>query len=180
MSRKKTLVSDNEATPDNLAETVLESVSEEKSEKKSEPSVSDLQAHIERLENMLRATADAGRLMNFETQQSQGKKPIKVKLSQYAGGLIIGWRTIKDQLIQHPTTGKLVGEEQQYELMVQLPTGDIKKEIVNSYQAFSEARYGSRIEAEVIGKREGYGGELTFELALPDGGRLLLDSRFIN
>lgn len=147
---------------------------------KSEPTVSDLQAQIARLENMLRSTADAGRLMNFDTQQTQGKKPIKVKISEYAGGLIIGWRTVKDQLIQHPTTGKLVGEEQQYELMVQLPNGDIKKEIVNSYQAFSDARYNSRIEVEVVGKREGYGGELTFELALPSGGRLLLDGRFIN
>lgn len=172
MPKKKPVV--NEETP------IEEVKVSNKVSKETEPTNAELKAHIDRLEGMLRSTADAGRLMNFETQQSQGKKPIKVKLSQYAGGLIIGWRTVKDQLIQHPTTGKLVGEEQQYELMVQLPNGDVVKHMVNSYAAFSEARYGVRIEAEVIGKREGYGGELTFELALPDGGRLLLDSRFIN
>lgn len=179
MPRKKALETDI-VQPVDVTSTEPGVLPVKEEQPKTEPTNAELKAQIERLEAMLRSTADAGRLMNFETQQSQGKKPVRVKLSQYAGGLIIGWRTIKDQLIQHPTTGKLVGEEQQYELMVQLPTGDIKKEIVNSYQAFSEARYGNRIEADVVGKREGYGGEMTFELMLLDGNKILLDSRFIN
>src|SRR5882724_4590766 len=50
---------------------------------------------------MLTEVADKGRVFNYENAQPQ-KKAMMVKLSLFNGGLIVGWRTLKDELIKHP------------------------------------------------------------------------------
>lgn|SRR3990167_1142204 len=127
---------------------------------------------------MLYEVADKGRVANYENQR-QGKKPFKVHLSKYLGGVIVGWRTIKDKAVYHPTTGKQVGEEQEYELLLD-KNGTIEKVLVNGYPSFTDARYQERIECEVKGKKEDFDGKLTFDVVLPEGRVLSLDSRFVN
>jgi len=130
---------------------------------------------------MLTEVADKGRVFNYENQQAGAqKKSMKVKLSEYTGGIITGWRTIKDVLVKHPQTGATVGEQQQYELLILMPDGHIEKVILDGYSAFSGARYDNRIDAIVISKSEDFQGNTEFELQL-DGGRVIkMSSRFVN
>jgi len=154
--------------------------------------ISDVQALREELETlkkehtedqeklkMLVEVADRGRVLNYESQRV-GKKPMKVNLSVFQGGFITGWRTLKDVLVKNPTTGLTVGEEQQYEVLVLDKEGNTQTITVNSYPAFTDARYAERVEVEVVGKREDWSGSVTFDLLLPDGRTLPLDSRFVN
>lgn len=128
---------------------------------------------------MLYEVADKGRVFNYESSRAE-KKPLRVKLSVYNGNIVIGWRTIKDELVKHPTTGRTVGENQEYELLLLSKEGVSSKVIVNGYPAFSAARYDSRIEAEVTGRKEDWNGEVTFDLSLPDGRTIPLNARFVN
>ena len=128
---------------------------------------------------MLYEVSDKGRVFNYESKKS-AKKPFKVKLSAYKGGIIIGWRTVKDILIKNPTTGLTVGEEQQYEVVILDRDGTTRKDLISGYPAFSEARYTERIEAEVIGRREDYQGNIDFDLLLSDGRQVPLNSKFVN
>ena len=128
---------------------------------------------------MLYEVADKGRIFNYEAGKTE-KKPIEVKLSLYGGGIIVGWRTIKDTLVKHPTTGRTVGEEQEYELLILDKENNTSKAIVVGYPAFSDARYTERIEAEVAGKKEDWNGDITFDVKLPDGRVIPLGSRFVN
>src|SRR3989304_1645074 len=65
---------------------------------------------------MLYDVADKGRVFNYENK-TLNKKPIIIKLALYKDGVIIGWKTIKDELIKHPTTGLTIGEIQEYEVL---------------------------------------------------------------
>ncbi len=129
--------------------------------------------------DMLTAVADKGRVYNYENQRAE-KKPMKVKLSVFKDGVIVGWRTLKDELVKHPTTGLVVGEVQEYEILVHGKDGKPAKYPVNGYPAFNAARYDERIEVEVKGKREDWAGNMTFDVMLPDGQILSMDSRFVN
>ena len=128
---------------------------------------------------MLYEVADKGRVFNYENSNAE-KKPMKVKLSEYGGGLIIGWKTLKDELVKHPTTGLVVGENQEYELLILNADGQTTRVIISGYPAFSNSRYSSRIEAEVIGKSEDYNGNITYNLLLSDGRQISLAGQFIN
>lgn len=128
---------------------------------------------------MLKAVADKGRVFNYESNKTE-KKPIKVKLSVFNGGIIIGWQTLKDRLIKNPTTGMTVGEEQSYEVLVLDAKNETKTIQIEGYPAFSNARYDERIEAEVIGKKEDWNGEVTYTIRLNDGREIELNGRFVN
>jgi len=128
---------------------------------------------------MLYATADKGRIFNYESGKAQ-KKPLRIKLSEYNGGIIVGWRTVKDELIPHPTTGKLMGEVQQYEILLDKGDEGIEKILINGYPNFSEARYGKRFEAEVKSRSEDFEGNIKFDIELDNGRIITLDSRFVN
>lgn len=129
---------------------------------------------------MLEHVADKGRLMNYENNQGPKKKPMKAHLSLYGEGIITGWRTVKDELIKHPSTGAVIGETQEYELLILGKDDSITKTSVVGYPAFSNSRYNERIEVEIIGKKEDFDGKITFDVKLPDGRVIKLDPRFIN
>ena len=129
--------------------------------------------------DMLYDVADRGRITNYENQRAE-KKPLKVKLSRFGGGIITAWRTVKDELVKHPTTGLTVGEVQEYEVVISGDDGDIRKLTVNGYPSFSNARYTERIEVEVIGKKEDYQGNITFDVMLPNQKVVAIDARFVN
>lgn len=163
----------------------------EEQTKKEESSVdvSALLAKVEALEKkdaenqeklkLLYEVADKGRLMNYEAGKAN-KKPLFVKLSRYQGKIIVGWRTVKDMLVKHPTTGAVVGEEQEYEVLLLDEEGKIGKAKISGYPAFSDARYSDRIEVEVVGKKEDFDGKVEYDVRLPDGRITTLDVRFVN
>lgn len=128
---------------------------------------------------MLYAVADKGRVFNYESSKST-KKPTKVKLSTLDDKIIIGWRTLTDRLIKNPTTGLTVGEEQKYEVLLYDKDSNTTKVEIDSYVRFSDIRYANRIECEVLGKKEDFNGNMTFEISLPDGRTLNLDGKFLN
>jgi len=129
---------------------------------------------------MLYDVADKGRLFNWEQRQKKDKKPQKVALSIYGGKTVVGWRTVKDELIQDPRSGRTVGENQEYELLLLDDNGANSVQALSGYLNFSNARYDKRIECEVLGRSENFDGKITYEVGLPDGRRINLDSRFVN
>lgn len=149
------------------------------SDPKIEISKSQLDAIMGKLK-MLEAVADKGRLYNYETSQKSDKKPMRIKLSLFGGGIITGWRMAKDIPVFHPQTGAQVGEQQEVEVMILDNEGNIKLNTFNSYKAFTDARYADRIEAEVIGKSTSFDDKVTFDVKLPDGRVIKLDSAFVN
>ncbi len=142
----------------------------------SEEQLSDIMGKLKMLEHV----ADKGRLMNYESNQTPKKKSLKAQLSLYGEGIITGWRTVKDELIKHPTTGSVVGETQEYELLILNKDDTITKASIVGYPAFSNARYNERIEVEITGKKEDFDGKISYDVRLPDGRVIKLDPRFIN
>lgn len=128
---------------------------------------------------MLYNVADKGRIYNYESQRAE-KKALKVKLSIFNDKVIVGWRTLKDELIKDSRTGATIGETQQYELALLDKAGNINNVTIDGYVNFSNARYTQRIEVEVVGRKEDWEGNQTFDVRLPDGRKVSLDSRFVN
>lgn len=128
---------------------------------------------------MLYEVADKGRVVNYESKNAE-KKPFKVKLSVFRDGIIVGWRVVKDELVKHPTTGLTMGEVQEFELLILDKDGQTNKVTVNGYPAFSDARYTSRIDAEVVSKSTDFEDNTSFDVKLPDGKIIKLDARFVN
>src|SRR3990167_1096328 len=89
---------------------------------------------FDRLQSFVYGTADKGRALAFEKKQSPDKKPFRVKLSHHAGGYIIGWKTVNDDKVFNPTTGKQVGEVYSVELAILMPDGKENKATVDSYK----------------------------------------------
>ncbi len=129
---------------------------------------------------MLTEVADRGRMLNYQSKKDPTKKPMKVNLSVYDDRILVGWRTLKDRLITNPTTGLTIGEEQEYELILLDKESSIHKEIIQGYPRFSDIRYSERVEGEVVGKREDLEGKIDYDVLLPDGREISVDSRFIN
>lgn len=145
-------------------------------------SIEDLKKKDEENQNklkMLYDVADKGRVMNYESKNFS-KKPFKVFLSKYNGGIITSWQVLKDELITHPVTGAKVGESQEIKVTLLNPDGTTLDKIFLNYPAFSDARYNERIECEVTGKEEDFEGRLIFKLQLPNGTILKQDARFVN
>lgn len=129
---------------------------------------------------MLTSVADKGRVYNYESQNNTEKKLKKVKLSKYNGGFVIAWEVQKDELVKHPITGATIGENQQIQVKILMPNGDIIAKDFSSYASFSNARYDERAECTVIGSSEDYNGKILWTLALPDGRNLTIDPRYVN
>lgn len=129
---------------------------------------------------MLYDVADKGRLFNWESKQKGGDQGRHVKLSVVDGKILVGWRTLRDELVHDPKTGRTVGEFQQYELLLYGEDGQHSTRVVDGYLNFSNLRYENRIECQILGKSENYEGKVTFEIGLPDGRKTILDSRFVN
>lgn len=129
---------------------------------------------------MLYEVADKSRVFNYEAQKAGQKKPLRVKLSLYRGNVIVGWRTVKDESVYHPTTGKQIGEVQQYEVLLRNNEGQITKALIDGYKGFSDARYTERVECEVVSKKEDWEGKMAFDVKLPNNDIVSVDTRFVN
>jgi len=176
----KTNVPLSDGTAPNIPEEDTESntSSEEKTEETIQIKKEEWENVQEQLK-MLYEVADKGRVFNYENTRAKSK-PFKIKLGRFQNGIVIGWRTAKDQLIKHPTTGKTIGEKQEFELELLMPNNDRKKVLIDGYSTFSDARYNERIEVEVVNRKEDWKGNTKYEVKLPDGRSIEIDSRFAN
>ena len=130
---------------------------------------------------MLQDVADKGRVFNYESRKAAlGKKSKRIKLSVFDGKFVIGWATLKDNLIKSPSTGLVVSEEQQYEVVLLGPDDSISKVKIDSYSRFTDIRYTERVEVDVVSQSEDYDGKITFNVKLPDGREIKLGSQFLN
>ena len=157
---------------------------EEVSDKANEPETISIPKteweQVQKTLEMLKSVADKGRVYNYESAQKTDRKPKRVKLGKYDGGYIVAWETHKDELVKHPITGATIGENQQIQVKVLMPDGNILTKDFNSYVSFSNARYDERIEVEVVGVAEDYNGKITWTLALPDGRHITILPAFVN
>lgn len=129
---------------------------------------------------MLYEVADKGRVFNWESKQNKPGQGQRIKVSVLEGKYVIGWRTVRDELITDPRTGSTVGELQQYEIQLLEKDGSSSFRTLNGYKAFSDLRYDQRVDCQVLSRSESYDGTLKFRVGLPDGREYELDSRFIN
>ncbi len=139
-----------------------------------------LNAESQKNYQMLYAVADKGRLFNWESKQGGGSQGQKVKLSIVDNKVLVGWKTLRDELVHDPKTGRTTGEFQQYELLLYGNDGQHSTKIVDGYLNFSNLRYENRIDCQVLGRSESYEGKITFEVGLEDGRKVNLDGRFVN
>ena len=145
-----------------------------------EETITVSRAEFDRLKEFVYGTADKGRAMSFEKKQTPEKKPFRVNLSRYAGGYITGWKTVNDDKVFNPTTGKQVGEVYTVELAILKPDGITEVATVSGYKKFDDVRYADRVDCEVVGRSEDYDGTTKFKVQLPDNRVIDLDARFVN
>lgn len=131
---------------------------------------------------MLESVADKGRMFDYESKQKQDKKPISVKISIFDDKYIVGWRTLKFELGRNPATGRetFAGETALYEITLLDKEGNKTTQEVTGYSGFSSARYDKRVDCPVLSKKETMEGESLYEVQLPDGQKVELESRFLN
>lgn len=154
-------------------------------------SIEAIMARINRLESenaakdakiaMLEDVADKGRVLNYQSKNNPGKKEMRANISIVGNNsYLVGWRTMKDELIKHPTSGLTIGESQEFELMILKEDDTLEKITVNGYPAFSNTRYDKRVEVEVISKEEDFDGNVKFKVKLPDGRIIGMRAEFLN
>ena len=145
-----------------------------------EETVTVSRKEFDELKSLVQATADKGRLYNYQRNREE-KEPMKIMVSRHGGGIVIGWRTVKDKKILNPSTGLQTGEEYVAELVILKPDGKEEKlEVTGTYKNFSDIRYADRVEATVVGKTTDYQGKTTFTVNLPDGQTVELAENFVN
>lgn len=128
---------------------------------------------------ILYAVADKGRVFNYENR-NQEKKQKEFKLSTQDGKIMIGWRTAKDEEIFDPRTSTKVGETQIMEILWLDKEGNKSTETVNGYGNFTKIKYANRIVCREVKWSEDFAGNIVYDVSLPDGRIISLDSRFVN
>ena len=130
----------------------------------------DKVAVLEEKTNQIEQTSSQDQIRKIEALRAQGKLVKSVKVRRFDGGLVLGWKTLRDNV--WVADGKL-HEEQDIEVYMDDGT---KKETTllrfgrtvqyESYEVLKEARTGA--------------GEIEFTLMLPDGRELVVNSKYVN
>lgn len=128
---------------------------------------------------ILTEVADKNRLTRVEELRAQGKLVKKVKLNYMDGNLIIGWKTIKDEV--YFDQDKRLHEEQIIGLYFEQEIVDgqelqLGKEM--PYQTFG--RLVTKVPVEVIEEGKDRDGNTNFVVETDDGRKIKIDSRFVN
>lgn len=123
---------------------------------------------------MLETVADAGRVAAFES--GKPKKLVRIaRLNTFDGKLIVGWRTVKDEVLY--IDNKVVAN--QVIKLFLLDDKDEKSEIDQDYLTF--VRKSKSVEGEIIKKADDEeNGTTIYTLRLANGRQVEVDVRFIN
>jgi len=119
--------------------------------------------------DVLKAVADKSRLYWLE-EKTKKIGPRTYKLSTYEGKVIVGWRTIKDEV-----DAKRGIENQEYEIILE----DNKKVAIKGYVEFNSIQYGHQIIGTEVEKIIN-GDKTTLKLRTDEGKEFLIDVQFVN
>ena len=121
--------------------------------------------------DMLKSTADSKRMAVYQTRHKGEQVPV-VNLREMNGKVIMGWRTVKNDV--HFNTAKRVWvEDQTIELLFEDGSSDTVsyKDFVNNYQSVSCEQIGSSEE----------GGDVALKLRRKDNGKeYLVGVKYVN
>lgn len=129
---------------------------------------------------ILREVADKNRLTRVEELRAQGKLVKKVKLNYMDDKLIIGWKTIKDDV--YFDQDKRLHEEQIIGLYFEQEKPEEGEQLKigqeMAYQNF--ARLVKKVLVEVVEEGKDRDGNINFVVETEDGKQIKIDSRFVN
>lgn len=153
-------------------EKKVENVTEEKA---SEKMVYVPKAEFDELKEMVQQIADKNRLDRFNESRKKNVRPI-YKLSTIEGKIVVGWKTIKDDVSVDPISGRVIAH-QIYQFILE----DKSTVEVNGYNNFANAQYSAQIEAEGLSKKiDGDSGNTFLELETKDGRKVEINEKFVN
>lgn len=153
-------------------------VEQQKRQKKQEKddvitiSKSDLDKIYEKLD-MLQKVADKSRLDNWEKEHKE-LGPAKYRVSTIDGKIIVGWRTIKDEVYRDPVSN-IMRVTQAYEFILE----DGSTYPVNGYNNFASLHYANQLEGKEMSKTIDANGTI-LKLELDNGKVIEIDSKFVN
>ena len=122
---------------------------------------------------ILREAADQKRLGRVEEMRLQGKLIKTVKLNTIDGQIIVGWKTVKDD-VYFDAEGRL-HETQIYEIHFFDKTVKPKEVDIRGFN-----RLITKVDAEVIEEGKDRDGNTNFTVMTKDGREIKIDSKFVN
>ena len=136
-------------------------------------SVLDRVSKLEQDNQILREAADQKRLGRVEELRLQGKLVKTVKLNTIDGQIIVGWKTVKDD-VYFDAEGRL-HETQIYEIYFFDKTVEPKQVDIRGFN-----RLITKVDAEVLEESKDRDGNTNFTVMTKDGREIKLDSKFVN
>jgi len=133
--------------------------------------IESLKEQNQSLSDLLLQVADKKQLAIYY-QKHQQKVPPTVKLRTIKGKVIIGWRTVKDEVYQDPATRRWV-EEQIVEVMFE--DGSSKQ-----YPLLDYVRLYQHINAQVISTVTDSDGRIAFKVKADNGKEYVISAEFVN
>jgi hypothetical protein len=122
---------------------------------------------------ILREVADKNRLTRVEEMRAQGKLVKKVNLNTFDNKIIIGWKTIKDD-VYIDQQGRL------HETQVIGLVFEGEKEVSHELDMRSFSRLIIKVPVEVIEDGKDKEGNVNFTVQTRDGREIKIDSKFVN
>ena len=135
--------------------------------------VLDRVSKLEQDNQILREAADQKRLGRVEELRLQGKLVKTVKLNTIDGQIIVGWKTVKDD-VYFDAEGRL-HETQIYEIYFFDKTVEPKQVDIRGFN-----RLITKVDAEVLEESKDRDGNTNFTVMTKDGREIKLDSKFVN
>jgi len=135
--------------------------------------VLDRVAKLEEDNKILREAADQKRLGRVEDMRLQGKLVKTVKLNTIDGQVIVGWKTVKDD-VYFDAEGRL-HETQIYEIYFFDKTVEPRQVDIRGFN-----RLITKVDAEVLEEGKDRDGNTNFTVMTKDGREIKLDANFVN
>lgn len=135
--------------------------------------VLDRVAKLEQDNQILREASDQKRLSRVEEMRLQGKLVKTVKLNTIDGQIIVGWKTVKDD-VYFDAEGRL-HETQVYDIYFFDKTIEPKQVDIRGFN-----RLITKVDAEVLEEGKDRDGNTNFTVMTKDGREIKLDAKFVN
>jgi len=143
-----------------------------------------LLARVEGLEGRtedLTAAADVGRLARIQALRAQGKLVKNANLSVYRGKIVLGWKTVKDDV--WVDKNGVIHEDQRIELYLDGGLDAAGKQLIEKSDEISiseSTRLLTKEEGEVVSERKDEDGQLFYTIQMKTGRRYEVSVVFLN
>jgi hypothetical protein len=170
MEKNKETTKEQEVIEQNSEQTAPQDPMQEIVELRKQ--INELQKNNESLSDLLLQVADKKQLAIYY-QKHQQKIPPVVKLRVIDGKVIIGWRTLKDEVYQDPVSMRWY-EKQIIEVVFEDGT-------TKQYALMDYVRLYQHIEAKVVSTlTNSEDGKISFKVQTDDGREYVIGAEFIN